>query len=116
VSDRIFKNQIAHHRQNFHMLSMLLFIIVFSSCSPSDSRTLVGTVVKVADGDTITVLDDEKVEHRVRLMGIDAPEQKQAYSQVSRQNLASLAFGKRISVEYRKLDRYGRIVVCFIRK
>jgi len=33
-----------------------------------------GTVVKIADGDTITVLDSDKVQHRVRIAGIDAPE------------------------------------------
>jgi endonuclease YncB( thermonuclease family) len=33
----------------------------------------------VADGDTITVLDADKVQHKIRLAGIDAPEKKQAF-------------------------------------
>ena len=43
-------------------------------------ETLVGKVVKVvkvADGDTVTVLDADQVQHRVRLAGIDAPESNQ---------------------------------------
>ena len=40
-------------------------------------ETLVGKVVKVADGDTVTVLDADRVQHRVRLAGIDAPESNQ---------------------------------------
>jgi len=31
-------------------------------------------VVGVSDGDTITVLDDSKFQHKVRIAGIDAPE------------------------------------------
>jgi len=36
--------------------------------------------VKVADGDTITVLDSNKVQHRVRIAGIDAPEAEDSLS------------------------------------
>ena len=32
-----------------------------------------GRVVGVSDGDTITVLDDAKTQHKVRFAGIDAP-------------------------------------------
>ena len=38
-----------------------------------------GKVVSIADGDTITVLDADKKQHKVRLTGIDAPEKKQAF-------------------------------------
>ncbi len=37
-----------------------------------------GKVVKVADGDSITVLDSTNTQHRIRLQGIDAPEKGQA--------------------------------------
>ena len=36
--------------------------------------TLQGKVIGVSDGDTITVLDENRVAHKVRLAGIDAPE------------------------------------------
>lgn len=39
-----------------------------------------GTVVSVADGDTITVLTAEKKQHKIRPLGIDAPEKVQAFS------------------------------------
>ena len=41
----------------------------------------VGKVVGVADGDTVTVLDAQQRRHRIRLLGIDAPEQNQAFGQ-----------------------------------
>lgn len=72
--------------------------------------TLTGRVVSVADGDTITVLDTNKQQHKVRLVGIDAPEKGQAFGQKSKENLSDLVFGKEVEIEHEKLDRYGRIL------
>ena len=58
-----------------------------------------GKVVKISDGDTITVLDHYKVQHRVRLAGIDAPERKQAFGNRSRQSLGKLVFRKTVTVK-----------------
>ncbi len=72
--------------------------------------TLTGKVIKVADGDSITILDSTNTQHRVRLQGIDAPERKQAFGNASRKQLASLVAGKTVTVKWDKRDRYGRIV------
>jgi len=50
--------------------------------------TLLGKVINVADGDTITLLDDTNTQHKIRLTGIDAPEKRQALGNVSKQSLA----------------------------
>jgi endonuclease YncB( thermonuclease family) len=68
-----------------------------------------GRVVKVADGDTLTVLVN-KTQIRVRLDGIDAPESKQAFGNRSRQSLAELCAGKSADVGERGKDRYGRTI------
>lgn len=74
----------------------------------SATRSLEGRVVGVADGDTITVLDAGNRQTRIRLQGIDAPESRQAFGQVSKQNLSDLIFNRQVVVEYEKTDRYGR--------
>ena len=74
------------------------------------AEELQGKVVAIADGDTITVLDATNAQHRIRLQGIDAPEREQAFGTVSREHLANLVFGKRVTVQYSKRDKYGRIV------
>lgn len=74
------------------------------------ATTLQGEVVGLSDGDTITVLDAAKRQHRVRLSGIDAPEKRQAFGDRSRQSLAELVFRRPVIVEYEKADRYGRLV------
>jgi endonuclease YncB( thermonuclease family) len=66
--------------------------------------------VGVADGDTIAVLDANYQQHKIRLNGIDAPEKGQAFGNVSKQNLSRLVFGKDVTVEWHKRDRYGRLV------
>ena len=69
-----------------------------------------GKVVKIADGDTVTVLDRNSVQHRIRLTGIDAPERKQAFGSRSKQSLSKLVFGKIVTVKTKKRDRYGRVL------
>ncbi len=72
------------------------------------AEELTGKVVRVADGDTVTVLTSDKQEVRVRLAGIDAPEKKQPYSNRSKQNLFRLTHGKEVRADCHKTDRYGR--------
>lgn len=69
-----------------------------------------GVVVGVSDGDTITLLDEQRVAHKVRLSGIDAPEKRQDFGQRSKHNLSAMAFGRQADVETSKVDRYGRWV------
>ena len=69
-----------------------------------------GKVVSVTDGDTIRVLDSQNIQHRVRLTGIDAPEQGQPFSTRSKQHLASMLADKDVFVESDISDRYGRIL------
>jgi endonuclease YncB( thermonuclease family) len=87
-------------------LSVVLLVVSASA----SANNLVGQVVAIADGDTITVLDREKRQHKIRLAGIDAPEKRQPYGTRSREHLAALAFRQEVDVEFRKTDRYGRIV------
>jgi endonuclease YncB( thermonuclease family) len=74
------------------------------------AEILNGRVVGVADGDTVTVLDASRQQHKIRLMGIDAPEKKQAFGNKSKQALSDLVFNKQVSVEFSKTDRYGRTI------
>lgn len=74
------------------------------------ANVIQGRVVGVADGDTITVLDSSNRQHRIRLAGIDAPEKAQAFGQRSKQSLSSMVYGKQVSVDWDKRDRYDRII------
>lgn len=86
---------------------ILLFCFLVST-QAALAETYTGRVVGIADGDTITVIDASNIPHKIRLSGIDAPEKKQAFGNVSKQNLAELVFSKTVTVETKKKDRYKR--------
>src|SRR5205823_6715122 len=106
------------------LLGLLAFATLCVCCSRSAERkpttttptvsstgqVLTGHVVRVADGDTVTILDSTNTQHRIRLQGIDAPESHQAFGTQSKQSLSQLIFDKDVTVEYQKTDRYGRLV------
>lgn len=98
-----------HRRMTQQSLASWLCLSLLCG-TPAAADTLAGRVVAVADGDTITVLDAAKVQHKIRLMAIDAPEKKQPFGNRSKQHLSYLVFSKPVTVDYTKLDRYGRIV------
>lgn len=69
---------------------------------------LEGRVVKVADGDTVSLLDSARQQHRLRLYGIDAPEWDQPHGEAAKKALASLVAGKQVQavvVDRDSLDR-----------
>ena len=86
--------------------TMLVVCLVFQV----QADTLLGKVINVADGDTITILDDTNTPHKIRLTGIDAPEKRQAFGNVSKQSLVEQVAGQSVAVEWVKTDRYGRKV------
>jgi endonuclease YncB( thermonuclease family) len=91
-------------------LRLISIAILAAMTFAAQAATLTGRVVAVADGDSVTVLDAGKVRHKVRLAAIDAPEKGQAFGNRSKQHLSDLVFQKEVSVQWRKRDRYGRIV------
>ena len=91
-----------------HRCSFVLLVLVLSS--PAGAAELVGQVVGVADGDTLTLLDASHEKYRVRLSGIDAPEKRQAYGERAKQHLSTLVFRKTVRVVWERRDRYSRII------
>lgn len=71
-----------------------------------------GKVVGVTDGDTVTVLDGNLRQHKVRLADIDAPEKAQPFGTRARMELGEMVFGKEVSVGPATRDRYGREVAA----
>ena len=95
-----------------HFTSVVRFISIIALCTSlaAHAAELMGRVVGVHDGDTITILDLSKQQHKIRLAGIDAPEGKQPFGARSRQNLVSMVHTRTVTVNWQKRDHYGRIV------
>ncbi|ACC97757.1 Putative nuclease [Elusimicrobium minutum Pei191] len=69
-----------------------------------------GRVVKVSDGDTVTLLSPQREKIKIRLYGIDAPEKKQDYGSTAKKALSSVIAGEDIEADIIDIDRYGRPV------
>ena len=91
----------------------LAFAVAFcpAGCAAASSERegVAGRVVRVADGDTLTVLVSNQ-QVRVRLQGIDAPESAQAFGTRSKQALSDKVFGKDVRLAWAGKDRYGRVL------
>ena len=90
---------------------ILTLLLLTASIGLSDS--FIGKVIRVADGDTITVLrndGDSKTSVKVRLAGIDTPERSQDYGSKAKSALSSKVFGKIVTIRYSEKDRYGRTI------
>ncbi|WP_027159149.1 thermonuclease family protein [Methylobacter luteus] len=67
-----------------------------------------GTVVGILDGDTLTVLNADKRQVKIRMAGIDAPESKQAFGTQSKKSLSNICFKKSVIIDDHGTDRYKR--------
>jgi endonuclease YncB( thermonuclease family) len=85
-------------------------IITFILTFPAYSQTITGRVIKISDGDTLTIIDQSKNQIKIRLAEIDTPESRQPYGNKSKQELSRLCFGKDVTIQVQTKDRYGRTV------
>jgi endonuclease YncB( thermonuclease family) len=95
---------------NFNRAGVLVVIALALMTTATHAETLTGRVVGIADGDTLTLLDATKTQHKIRLAGIDSPEKSQPFGQHCKKSLSDLAYDRVATVESSKLDRYGRVI------
>jgi micrococcal nuclease len=91
----------------------------------ADSVPVTATVLKVVDGDTIDIRNDDRGRLRVRLLGIDTPETKKPGYTVGCWGPEATEFAKSTMVEQRvavvtdptqdRTDRYGRTLAYLVR-
>lgn len=95
--------------QNRRSITRLITAVFFVVCSHGASALEVrGEVVGIHDGDSLTLLTEQRVQIKVRLEGIDAPELKQPFGASSKKALSDLVFGKTVLLKETGKDRYKR--------
>lgn len=88
------------------IISAVLVVLLLPAVSFAD---FTGRVVGVTEGDTITVLQGAWGK-KIRLHGIDAPEQGQPFSTKAKQVTSAWVFGKTVTVQIHGRDKYGRTI------
>ena len=92
------------------MKYLLIILIAYQGSLLAATTTLSGKVIKVYDGDTLTLQTDDGKEHSIRFEHIDAPEinPKQDYGKESRDALRALVLNKNVTVKVSGQDQYNR--------
>jgi len=94
--------------KNFIKIYAILFLAL-SACLPQGDKHFLN-VDYVIDGDTF-----QSSGKRVRIWGIDAPEENQPFYQTSRLYLESLIFDETLECNYLDTGRYARDVMrCYL--
>lgn len=100
--------------------AVVVFVLSLATGIATASETLRGRIVAVTDGDTVTLLDESRSQHRIRLAQIDAPEighgrnkPGQAFGRASKQSLSDLVYGRDVWADCVSRDKYDR-QVCTI--
>jgi len=100
-------------------LAWILLGIILGVGTPASAgspRTLVATVERVSDGDSVTALSDNGTKLRIRILGIDAPEGAhgekpgQPYGDEAKDYLDHLIGGKPVQVDAYGRDQYKRVL------
>ena len=91
-----------------HVFICFVVGVILALCMSSPVwADFTGTVVAVADGDTITILRDRE-QVKVRLVEIDGTEKAQPFGNRSKQALSDLIHGQEVRVVEKGQDRYRR--------
>jgi endonuclease YncB( thermonuclease family) len=85
-------------------------LLLLAGSTEVQAETVIGRVVAVSDGDTLTLQAAGRESVRIRLAWIDAPELDQPYGAQARRALTALARYGTARVEVVDRDDYGRLV------
>jgi endonuclease YncB( thermonuclease family) len=96
---------------------LLVLLVTLQACagghgSADNPKTgyLYGSVIGIADGNTLTILTQTKKQIKIRLAEIDTPERRQPFGTWAKDQLSSMVFQKDIAINMVDIDRYHPIV------
>jgi endonuclease YncB( thermonuclease family) len=92
---------------------LLLALAVTALAACGQQAPFSGKVTSVADGDTIEVLDG-RTPRRIRLFGVDTPEQGQAFGDRARRRTSELVMGATVTVRPKGVDQFKRILAAVV--
>lgn len=87
-------------------MAVFLFPLVAFGAAP----LITGKVVRVTDGDTITILTENNEQVKIRFADIDCPEHAQPWGRNATEALKAVLTGDPVIVETVSTDRYGRTI------
>lgn len=96
------------HERPFRQQLVAALLVLLAGGSAAQG-VLVGRVVRVHDGDSVTLQQGDR-RVALRLAAVDAPELGQPHGPEAREALQACAFGRQVVVQVHGPDRHGRLV------
>lgn len=96
------------------LLTSAMLLALFHATGHAGAMLVHGHIVRVTDGDTVTLQDQYQTLHKIRLAGIDAPESAMPYGQAATLFLTAMVSGKDVEAVTYKQDRYGRTIATLM--
>ena len=108
----VLRARLAVNREQLLELGIIIGLALTLASFRASAATLTGKVVKVADGDTITILVGTE-QHRIRLQGIDAPERRQPFGKASNEPYSGFPGGSLLNANQHQSElRPIRRAIC----
>ena len=99
--------------RDFSLIRLSLMILFGGLALVAHAETLNGRISAISDGDALILVDATNRQHPIRLLGIDAPDLGQDFSQPAKTALSALAFNQTANADCRLRDRRMR-EVCIV--
>ncbi len=100
--------------RKFFMTKLIMFVVFLGFLGfawGAIAAAPENTVIRIKDGDTVVIMGAKRKPYTVRLAGIDAPEDGQAWGRKSKKLLKKLIHKKIVRVvPQKKADKWGRVV------
>lgn len=78
----------------------IVFLTILSLSTFTHADTLVGRVIEIEDGNTLTIYTNDSREYTVKLAEIEAPEFEQEFGNISTASLAAMCLSSSVEVTY----------------
>lgn len=93
----------------------VVFLVAGLIARADDARNFEALVIRVHDGDTMTVKREDGTQTTIRLATVDAPELRQPGGAEAQRWLAAQTLALHVRVQWVNGDRYGRTVALIFR-
>ena len=92
------------------LCATLLAVSTAQAKLPEPPQQMQVRVIRINDGDTLTVTDSKRKSYTVQLDGIDAPESAQPYGEASKKHLERRILKKNVVLMWHKTNKDGALI------
>jgi micrococcal nuclease len=114
LKTRHYENKKLMPKRALILIIITILLAAATAAHAQSQNTITGKVIGIADGDTVTVLQNDRTQYKIRLYGIDCPESHQDFGTKAKQFVSDLIFKKDVTVIQKDMDRKRVVGVIYL--